>query len=372
MFLLPGPVKIHPRVLRAAIRPALAHRGPEFRAVIRGMEDGLRALMQTKASQVAVMNTSATGAMEAAVAGLVGRGDRIIVPHNGKFGERFAQLATRYAGEAAVAIGSPWGQPIDPEAVRVELEKGASAVAMVVNESSTGVRNPVEDVAAACRRHDVPLIADGVTAYGGMDVPTDSLGVDIAVCGSQKALAAPPGLAVVAVSPWAEERLKDAGHYLGLKAHLDKWRKETTPFTPATHTFLALAEALDMLMEETLPVRLARNKRLADAFRTAMARLGLQLVPAPGYESDTITAVRYPAGVEDEHVRGRLRDEWGIVVAGGQDSLKGKIFRVAHMGHVQARELAACVMALEECLSRVAKTPPTGAAAGAFSEAAFD
>lgn len=369
IFLLPGPVKLHPRILRAMMSPALAHRAPEFRKRIRQMNDGLRALMQTKDHAVATMTGSATLAMEAAVGGLARPGERFVVAHNGKFGERFLDLARRYAGADAVSLAVDWGKPVDAERVKAEVEKGdVGVVAMVVNESSTGVRNPVEEVAAACRKHDVLLVADGVTAYGGMDLPTEKLGIDVAVCGSQKAVGGPSGLSFVAVSERAENRLRSPGLYTDLKLVLDKWRDETTPFTPATHTFLGAAEALDMLVEETLEVRVKRNKRLADAFRTAMARLGLELLPAPGSESDTITAVRYPAVVTDADVRNVLKDEWGIIVAGGQDALKGRIFRVAHMGFVAARELAACVVAVESCLARVAKTAPSGAGAGAFSD----
>ncbi len=369
-FLLPGPVKLHPRVLRAMMKPAVAHRAPEFRKVVRRMNDGLRALLQTKNHAVATMTGSATAAMEAAVAGLAKPGERFLVAHNGKFGERFLQLARMYSGADAVSVAAPWGAPVDAEAVVAELETGeVGTVAMVVNESSTGVRNPVEKVAAACRKHDVMMIADGVTAYGGMDVPTEKLGIDVAICGSQKAVGAPAGAAFLAVSPRAEKALRSPGLYLDLKAVLDKWREDTTPFTPATHTFLGVAEALELLVEETLEVRVARNRRHAAAFRTAMARLGLDLLPAAGSESDTITAVRYPEGVGDADVRNVLKDEWGIVVAGGQAELKGKIFRVAHMGFVASSELASCVVALEACLARVAKTAPTGAAAGAFSDA---
>lgn len=369
IFLLPGPVKLHPRVLRAMMKPAVAHRAPEFRKVVRQMNDGLRVLLQTKNHAVATMTGSATAAMEASVAGLAKPGERFVVAHNGKFGERFLDLARRYAGADTVSVGAPWGKPFDADAVVAEVERGdVGVVAMVVNESSTGVRNPVEKVAAACRKHDTMLIADGVTAYGGMDVPTEKLGIDVAICGSQKAVGGPAGAAFVAVSPRAEHALTSPSLYLDLKAVLDKWREDTTPFTPATHTFLGVAEALEMLVEETLEARIARNKRHADAFRTAMSRLGLDLLPSPGSESDTITAVRYPAAVGDADVRTVLKDEWGIVVAGGQSDLKGKIFRVAHMGFVAARELAACVVALEACLARVAKTAPTGAAAGAFSD----
>lgn len=372
IFLLAGPVKLHPRVVRAMMKPAVAHRAPEFRKVIRRMNDGLRVLLQAKNHAVATMTGSATAAMEAAVAGLAKPGERFVVAHNGKFGERFLDLARRYVGADARSVPAPWGQPVRADDVAAELEKGdVGTVAIVVNESSTGVRNPVEQVAAACRKHDAMLVADGVTAYGGMDVPTEKLGIDVAICGSQKAVGGPAGAAFVAVSPRAEKRLKSPSLYLDLKAVLDKWREDSTPFTPATHTFLGVAEALELLVEETLEARVARNRRHAEAFRTAMGRLGLDLLPAPGAESDTITAVRYPEGVGDAEVRNVLKDEWGIVVAGGQSELKGKIFRVAHMGFVAASELAACVVALESCLARAAKTAPTGAGAGAFSDALY-
>jgi aspartate aminotransferase-like enzyme len=366
LFLLPGPVKLHPRIQRAMLMPAISHRSPEFRQVIRRMNDGLRGLFQTKHGACAAMTCSATGAMEAAVTNLVKPGQKVVVAHNGKFGRRFLDVARR-ATSHVVDVGAPDGQPIDAGLVKRALAAGdVRAVALVANESSTGVRNPVEAVAEACREHDALLIVDGVTAYGGMDLPTEKLGIDVGICGSQKAVGAPPGLAFVCVSPEAEQELASSSYYLDLKTHLEKWRQETTPFTPATHMFLAAAEALGMLREEGLEARVRRNRRQADALRTAVATIGLELLAAPGYASDTITAIRYPEGVGDPEVRQVLRDTWGIVVAGGQDSLKGKLLRVAHMGFVQDRELAAFIVALEDVLARAASTQATGAAAGAF------
>ena len=372
LFLLPGPVKLHPRITRSMMVPAIAHRSPEFRTVIRGMTDGLRTLFQSKKAAVAAMSCSATGAMEAALGALIQRGDRVVVPHNGKFGQRFLTLAQRVAGDGAIGVASPMGQPVDVAGIRAALAHGgAKAVAMVINESSTAVKNPVAEVAELCKEYDALLIADGVTAFGGMDVPMDKLGIDVAVCGSQKAIGAPAGLAFVAVDPDLVEGLGSAGTYLDLKAHVAKWRQETTPFTPATHLFLAAAEALRMLQAEGVEARAQRNRRLGSAFRTAMATMGLELLAAPGHESPTLTAVKYPPGVGDAEIRDRLRQEWGIVVAGGQEPLNGKIFRAAHMGFVSARELAACVVAVEECLARAARTPPTGAAAAAFAREAM-
>ncbi|HLE47423.1 MAG TPA: alanine--glyoxylate aminotransferase family protein [Candidatus Thermoplasmatota archaeon] len=361
VFLLPGPVKIHPRILRAMMVPAVGHRSSDFKGVIRNLTKGLQYMFQTK-GRVAVLTASASAGMEAAVSNLVGPGDKIAVLVNGKFGERFAEIAKRYSPHGTILVETPMGAPADLARLEAVLAGGGvKAVAAVLNESSTGVQNPGDKIAELCRRHDAFFIADGVTAVGGMEVPVDKWGIDVCIVGSQKCLGAPPGVTYLACSDEAFAAFRSPTMYLDLKALFTKWSEEETPFTPATHLFLATQAALDLLAEETLEKRIQRTRRLAQAFRAACAALSLPLLPQNAVPSDTITAVRYPDTVTEAQVRELLRSQFGVVVAGGQGEMKGKIFRVGHMGFAQARELAALVAALEDLLARAMHPFPPGA-----------
>lgn len=369
VFLLPGPVKIHPRILRAMMVPAVAHRSGDFKAVLRNLTKGLQYLFKTK-NRVAILTASASGGMEAAISNLLRPMEKIVVAQNGKFGERFAEIARRYCPEGTTVVASPMGTPLDLVAIENELAKGnVKALAAVINESSSGVLNPVEKLAELAKKYDAYFVADGVTAFGGMDLDVDKLGIDLAVVGSQKCVGAPPGLSYVACSDEAFEELRSPSLYLDLKAHFNKWKDEETPFTPATHLFFATAEALDMLVEETLERRIARTAKMARGFRAAAAALNLNLLPDPSISSPTITAVRNPPAVNEAQLREALRKEHGIVVAGGQGELKGKIFRVGHMGLAQPREILTLVAALEDLLTRAQHPFTSGAGVAAASRA---
>jgi aspartate aminotransferase-like enzyme len=365
VFLLPGPVKIHPRVLRAMMVPAIAHRSGDFKAVLRNLTKGLQYLFQTK-GRVTILTASASGGMEAAISNLMRPMEKIVVAQNGKFGERFAEIAKRYCPEGTTVVASPMGAPLDLVGIERALAAGnVKALAVVINESSSGVVNPVEKLADLAKKYNVYFIADGVTAIGGMPVDVDKLGIDIAIVGSQKCVGAPAGLAYVACSDEAYGELRSPSMYLDLKAHFDKWKEDETPFTPATHLFLATLEALDMLVEETLEKRIERTAKMAKAFRAACRALNLTLLPDESISSPTITAVRNPPAVTEAQLREALRKDHGIVVAGGQGELKGKIFRVGHMGIAQPREILTLVAALEDLLSRAQHpfTPGAGVAA---------
>lgn len=368
IFLAPGPVKIHPRILRAGLRPAFAHRSPEFRDLLRRLTKGLQYLFQTKGSVLA-MTGSATLGMEAIVSNIVAPGDRILVLENGKFGERFSDLAHRYAGPGAVILKHEMGQPLDLQRFEAELTKAPTkAVACVLNESSTGMANPGERIGELCRKHDAFFLADGVTAVGGTDVPVDKWNIDACVVGSQKCIGAPPGATLLSFSKEYLEAAQSPSLYMDLKSHAEKWAAEETPFTPATHLYLQCAEALEMLAEETLEARIRRTKTLAQGLRAALTALNIPLLVSAEFASDTITAARYPKGISEKEVRDVLKQEYGIVVAGGQGDLKGRVFRVAHMGYVRARELIALLGCLELALARTTHVYARGSGVAAFNE----
>lgn len=366
LFLLPGPVKMHPRVLAAMARPAASHRGPEFSDTLRRLEAGLKQVIG--APHVAIMTGSGTAGMEAAISNLVHWGDRAIGLDNGNFGGRMAKLVARYAVDKAVTLKGDWGQPIDLEALAAELEKGGTkAVAFTLNETSTGVMNQGRDIAALCRKHDALCIADTITATGAVPVPMQEWGLDVSIVGSQKCLGGPSGLVFVGVSERACAGLDSPSLYLDVKKHIDKQEKEAqTPFTPAVPLFPACLEGLEQLQREGLPQRFARVRRLADACRAAAEAAGLELAAAKGHRSDTVTAIRLPAGVDDKQVRGVMKDRFGVVVAGGQEAWKGKVVRIGHMGTIGWAELAACWAALEAAFKLAGKPLKPGAATAAL------
>jgi aspartate aminotransferase-like enzyme len=368
LFLLPGPVKMHPRVLSAMARPAAAHRGPEFSDTVKRLEAGLKEVIG--APHVALMTGSGTAGMEGAISNLVHWGDRAIGLDNGNFGSRMSKLAMRYALDKAVTVTSPWGQGVDLEALKVELEKGGTkAVCFTLNETSTGVMNQGKDIAALCRKHDALCIADTITATGAVPVPMKEWGLDVSIVGSQKCLGGPSGLVFVGVSERAYGMLDSPSLYLDVKKHIDKQEKEQqTPFTPAVPLFAACLEGLEVLKEEGVEDRFKRTKRLADGCRAAAEAVGLELAADKALRSDTVTAIRYPAGIDDKQVRGVLKDRFNVIVAGGQEAWKGRVFRIGHMGTVGWAELAAGWAAIEACFKLAGKPLPKGAAVGALMD----
>jgi aspartate aminotransferase-like enzyme len=368
VFLQPGPVKMHPRVLRAMGRPTLHHRSSEFQETLEGLTQDLKRAFDTK-GDVTVLTGSGTAAMEAAVAGIAGRDDRVVVIENGKFGERMSEIAGMHS--EAVTVKSPWGQAADLDAVAAALEESPTkALIFVHNETSTGVVNPAKELAGLARKNDALIIMDAVTSLGSVPVPVDEWGIDICITGSQKCLGGPAGLAMVSVSPQAYDGLRRFSYYLDLKRHVDKTREGSTPFTPAVPLYLGMREAVALALEEGLEARYARTRRLADATRAAAQALGLPFYAEADCRSDTVTSLQYPDGLPEgeKQVRGRLKQEFGVLVAGGQAQTKGKIFRVGHMANVNASEIMAFLHALEVCLADAGWSFPRGAGLTAASE----
>lgn len=387
-FLLPGPVKMHPRVLNAMAVPARSHRDADFSAVISELRELLKYGFQTS-YRVCLLTGSGSAGMEAAVSNLVERPIRrrvevrcpscgashareasdalpdTLCVHNGKFGRRFFDIASVFG--SPVELRFEWGQPVAVERVAAALDAYPSVkvVTLTYNESSTGMTNPAKAVAAEVHKRGALFVVDGITAVGGIPSRPEEIGADILVVGSQKCLAAPTGLAALAVSPAAYNRLlDDTSFYLNIKKHIAEMEKGNTPYTPAIPLFLGLREALLMLKEETIEKRLARTAALAGAFRNAAGAMGLALFPPAEHASNTVTAVRYPEGVDDGAFRKRLREVHSVVIAGGQDPLKGKIFRVGHMGITSFHDILAATTAIGESLARTGAISRDNAGAG--------
>jgi aspartate aminotransferase-like enzyme len=371
VFLLAGPIKMHPRVLRAMAQPAWNHRGPEFAKASKELGELLQFTFQTS-WPVLPITGSGTAGLEAAVGAVVGPQDKVLALANGNFGERMGALAELY-GQATV-LKHEWGQPYDMAKVEAALRERPKAVLLTHNETSAGIVNPLERVSKLAHEHGALVVADCITSIAGIDVPVERWGVDLAVTGSQKAVGAPPGLAFASVGPRAREamnQVKPRTIYLNLAKTLEKWEKDNCnyPTTPATHLYFACLEGLRLLKEQGLAGRFAKVKATAQATRDAAKALGLPLLPPHGHESETVTAMRYPQGIEDAKFRGALKDKHGVVVSGGQGPVKGKIFRIGHMGTVDFRDLAAGFAAIEAELNAQGHKVEQGAGVGAIERA---
>lgn len=351
LLMLPGPVPMPERVRMAMVRQAINHRGAEFGAVYADCARVLKETFGTK-NELFVISGSGTAAMEAAVANF-GNGLTIACLENGKFGERMFKIAQRYG--TATAVSSDWGTPLDLAALEHELANGAEMVTLVHNETSAGIRNPAEKVGRLARKYDALFVMDGITSIGGDEVLADAWGADIVVVGSQKCLAAPAGLSAISVSERAWERLSEKRpYYLDLAAYRKSASAKVmeTPYTPAVPLFLALREACLIIEEEGLTGRIARHRKMAEAVRKAVTAWGLSLFPKTDQDhaySNTVTATSLPAGIEDSTFRGTIR-KMGIEIAGGQDHLKGKIFRIGTMGATSVPEIIATLSVVEHSL----------------------
>ena len=358
----PGPVEIPARILRALSAVPPHHRTEVFRAIFRRVTDALRDLHRTQ-GEVFMLAASGSGAMEAAVVNLLQPGDKALVVVGGKFGERWLNLVKAY-GIAHEAIDVEWGHAVDPSEIERRLSKDSAikAVFSTHSETSTGSIHDIEAIAKITRARDVRLVVDAITSLGIHPLPQDEWGVDLVVCGSQKGLMVPPGLATVSLAPWAASAIEGAGlprFYFDLR----KFRKAPageTPWTPAVSLTLALEEALAMIAEEGLDNVHARHRRVAMAMRAGAQALGYRMFAAS--PSHALTALLPPEGIADASaIVKRLREVHGMVVAGGQDHLKGKIFRVGHMGAYDQGDILAMLGALEECAGALGKPGKGGA-----------
>lgn len=367
-FLIAGPVRIHPRVLRAMTTPSLNHRGEYFHGIVAEIRTLLPVLFGTSRGRSVILTGSGSAGLEAVYSSLTPKGRRTVVLKNGNFGDRGDEIVRRYA-ESVTTLEAPWGTPIPVEAAAAELEKGdVGAVAVVHNETSVGLANPLAELAPHVRKAGALFLVDGISAVAGIPVPIEEWGIDALVAGSQKGLAAPAGLAMVHLSDRAVAGLRPGTFYLDLQKHLDNLEKNDTPWTPAVPLFLALREALLLLKEEGLDTRLARTHRLAEATRAAVAAIGLEMFPDPHYASDTVTAIKNPAGLTDADVRKVLEERYHVLLQGGQAALKGKIFRIGHMGIADWPDLLVTFAALERILARAGRLKTPGASLAAIAE----
>jgi aspartate aminotransferase-like enzyme len=374
MLMIPGPTPVPEAALLAMAKHPMGHRSKEFDAIFAECTENLKWLHQTS-SDVLSLTVSGTGAMEAGIINFLSAGDRVLVGTNGKFGERWAEVAEAYGLNAEI-IKAEWGQPLDPENFREKLEadteKQIKAVIITHSETSTGVLNDLETINRHVKAHGEALImVDAVTSLGAVSVPMDAWGIDVIASGSQKAYMIPPGLGFVAVSPKAWEAYKTAKlprYYLDLGKYRKEAAKNTTPFTPPVNMFFGLQVTLQMMKAEGLENVFARHKRLMTTTRAAVKALGLPLFAADDAASPAITSVMPPESVDAQKVRTLMKKRFDIALADGQDHLKGKIFRIGHLGFVSDRDILAAISSLEAVLRELGHegyTPGAGVAAAA-------
>jgi aspartate aminotransferase-like enzyme len=369
-LLTPGPTPVPERLSLRMAQPMIHHRSPEFEQVFARVREGLSWLFQTK-GDVVQFAASGTGAMEAALVNFLRRGDEAIVVDAGKFGERWAKLAKSY-GVNAVVLKVEWGSAVDAGAVEKALREHPNAAGVFVqaNESSTGVRHPVEQLARITKSHKAILVVDAISALGAFDLPFDAWGIDVMVSGSQKALGLPPGLSFLAASDkaWKLNETADLPRfYFDLKRERDSQRKNQTAWTPAISLVLGLDESLQMMREEGLAACFERHERLARGARAGMQALGLELYSkAPSAAMTTVVA---PQGVDSEKLVKHLFKQYGIKLVGGQDAAKGKIFRIAHLGYFDDFDMLVVVGAIERGLSDLGARVQLGAGVAAAQKA---
>ncbi|MDQ7844344.1 MAG: alanine--glyoxylate aminotransferase family protein [Armatimonadota bacterium] len=345
LLLIPGPTMLPPEVREAMAAQMVNHRGEAFGRILREVLEGLGRIYET-ASPVLPFAASGTGGLEAAVANVLSPGDRVLALSCGAFGDRFAEIARTYGAEV-ITLEAPWGTGIEPDAVAAALRRHAPVAAVLVthNETSTGVANDLAALAGVVRPTGTLLLVDAVSSLGALELRTDAWGLDVVVAGSQKALMGPPGAVFISVSSRAWEaarRSRTPRVYFSFERARDALGAGPTaftPFTPAVPAIYALAVSIPMILEEGLPARVERHRRMARMVREGVARVGLEVLPPPRWASDTVTAVRVPETVDARTLLRRLREEHGVVLAGGQGRLEGRIIRIGHMGAVDARDL---------------------------------
>lgn len=356
-LLTPGPTPVPEEALRAMAEPIIHHRTPEYRKVFREVIASLRIVFKTK-NDILTFTSSGTGAMEACVANLLSPGEKALVVKGGKFGERWEEICRAYNVDVVV-VDVEWGEPLNPNLIGEELSESAGgpikAVFTTLCETSTGVIHDIETIAKLVGKHKAILVVDAISGLAADNLETDNWGVDVVVVGSQKGLMVPPGLAFISVSPKAWKMIdesKSPRYYFDFKKARKGLEKFESPFTPAINLMIALRESLRLINGEGIDNVLAKNKTLAEGVRGAMKALGLELF-APTAPSNAVTAVKVPEGIDGQKLVKLLSEKHGITVAGGQAHLKGKIFRIAHMGHITEEDLLFGISSLEKVLAEL-------------------
>ncbi|PSL34347.1 aspartate aminotransferase-like enzyme [Planomicrobium soli] len=372
---IPGPTPIPPSVQRAMAQPMIGHRGQSTSDLLARIRPKLKRVFGTE-QEVIILTGSGTAGLETAVVNAVAPGEEVLVIVTGAFGDRFVKICKAYQIPTHV-LQVEWGKALDPELVKVFLQEhpGITAVFSTYCETSTGVLNPIQQLAAAIKEvSEALVIVDGVSCVGGVETKMDGWGIDILVTGSQKAFMLPAGLSFVAASERAWRKIEanpQPRFYLDLKSHRNNLEKNTTPFTPALSILFGLEQALELMEEEGLEEVYSRHTLMMKMTRAAFAAHGIPLLTAEADASPTVTAVK-PADFDAEAFRKVMKAEFGISMAGGQQQLTGQIFRIGHMGYCSAADVLQIVSAIEIGLMKIGKMIELGKGTGAAQQVYLD
>ena len=354
---LPGPIPVPADILEAMSRPMINHRGPAFKDMLYQATDKLKLVFETK-SDLFILTSSGTGAMEAAVTNTLSPGDKVVCASVGSFGDRFGGIARVFGADVTMLSFTP-GTAVDPEALRKALkaDRDIKAVLVTHNETNTGVTNDLEAIAGVVKgEFDKLLLVDGISSVCSIALSTDGWGCDVVTSASQKGWMLPPGLAFISFSERAWEAHASASmprFYFDLTQYRRFYEMGQPPYTPAISVMFALDVALKRILDEGMPSVYSRHEETGKTLRHGLRALGLSIFPEESVASNTVTAVDVPEGVEANRLMAALREEHQVIVGGGYESLKGKIFRIGHLGYVSPAEIQGVLDALEATLPKV-------------------
>ena len=358
--MIPGPTPVPEKVLQALGKHPIGHRSKDFQELVASTTENLKWLHQTK-NDVITITGSGTAAMEAGIINTLSKGDKVICGENGKFGQRWVNVAKEF-GLEVIQVNAEWGSPLNPEDFKKILEedkkKEIKAVIMTHSETSTGVINDLRRISSYIRDHKKALsIIDCVTSIGACDVPVDKWELDIVASGSQKGYMIPPGLSFISVSEKAWNAAESSNlpkFYLNLKSYRKSLVSNSNPYTPAVNLVFALDEALKMMREEGLENIFLRHNKHKLAISNSIKALNLKLFADEKYLSPSITAIKTEE-IDAEEFRKKIKNNFDILLAGGQDHLKGKIFRVGHLGYINDRDIITVISAIIKTLIDLGK-----------------
>lgn len=339
LVMLPGPTNVPNRVMNAMLAPIINHRSDDFRVLYKGIIEKTQQVFDTT-SDIILFTTSGTGAVESSVVNLIKKGDKAIIPVNGEFSTRLADLIDSWGGKA-IRINASFGKNPTIEEIEKTMEenKDAKAVYAVYNETSTGTTlrymNKLGDL---CGKYGSFFIADAVSILGGDELPVDKWNIDICITASQKGLAAPPGVSPISINERTKKYMQSNPSpilYLNINRYFRYYKEHTeTPFTPALPLYYAFDEALNIILEEGMNKRIERHRKCADAFYSGLSTLGLTPFADENARSNVVIALNYLKGMDDKKFRSLLSEKFKVLIAGGFGSLKGKVFRIGSMGEV--------------------------------------
>jgi aspartate aminotransferase-like enzyme len=360
--MLPGPTNIPNRVINAMLTPMINHRSDDFRKLYKDIVNKTQTVFETE-NDIVVLTTSGTGAVETSVLNLIKKDDVVIIPVNGEFSTRLADLIDNYGGKT-IRINSPYGQNPPIEKIEEAFEKNSNikALYVVYNETSTGttLRN-LSKLGDLCKAHGAFFVVDAVSILGGDELPVDKWNVDVCFTATQKALAAPPGIAPISVSKEAKKYMIEnppPSQYLNLKRYFKYYNDSfETPFTPAVSLFYAYQEALNIIIEEGMQNRISRHRKCANAFYSGLEALGFTPFADADSRSNVVIAVNYLPGIDDKKFRELLSTKFKVLLAGGFGELKGKVFRVGCMGEVSSYHVMRTLSSISSSMSILGVQP---------------